>query len=38
VGERVEHHHRIAGLGELPERLAALPPGVAAPAATSSSR
>lgn len=36
VGERVEHHHRIAGLGELPERLAAL--FAAAPAATSSSR
>lgn len=38
VGERVEHHHRIAGLGELPERLAALSLDLAAPAATSSSR
>ncbi|HTW90042.1 MAG TPA: HAD family hydrolase [Candidatus Binataceae bacterium] len=37
VGERVEHHHRIAGLGELPERLATLL-AESARAATSSSR
>ncbi len=38
VGERVEHHQRIAGLGELPGRLAALSTSAASPAATSSSR
>jgi phosphoglycolate phosphatase len=38
VGERVEHHHRIVALDELPGRLAALSAEAAASAATSSSR
>ncbi len=38
VGHRVEHHARIAELGELPAHLEALSNATAAPAATSSSR
>jgi phosphoglycolate phosphatase len=38
VGQRVEHHHRIAALDELPERLAALTADLASAATTSSSR
>ncbi len=38
VGERVEHHHRIAALDELPARLAALSADLASAATTSSSR